>query len=54
MKIAFKGRRFQDVEDVKKNVIPKLNAVPLDAFDDSFVQLLERWTKFIAAMVGYF
>jgi hypothetical protein len=33
VKSALKGRRFQVVENIKKNI----NAVPLDAFDDSFV-----------------
>jgi hypothetical protein len=36
VKIALKGRRFLDVEDIKKNITPKLNLVPLDAFDDFY------------------
>jgi hypothetical protein len=32
VKTALKGKRFQDVEDIKKNVTAKLNAVPLKAF----------------------
>lgn len=32
VKIAHQRRRFLDVEDIKKNITPKLNLVPLDAF----------------------
>jgi hypothetical protein len=31
-KTALKGKRFQEVEDIKKNVAAELDAVPLDAF----------------------
>jgi hypothetical protein len=39
---ALKQRRFQDTEDVNKNVTVGLNAVPLDTFNDCFVQLLGK------------
>jgi hypothetical protein len=29
---ALKGKRFQDAEDIKKNVTANLNALPLEAF----------------------
>jgi hypothetical protein len=32
VKAALKGKRFQDVQDIKKNVTAELNAVPLEAF----------------------
>jgi hypothetical protein len=32
---ALKGKRFQGVEDIKKNVTAELNALPLEAFADS-------------------
>jgi hypothetical protein len=31
VKTALKGKRCQDVEDIKKNVMAELNAVPLEA-----------------------
>jgi hypothetical protein len=34
VKTALKGKRFQDVESIKKNVTAELNAVPLEAFAD--------------------
>jgi hypothetical protein len=36
VKTSIKGKRFRDVEDIKKNETAKLNAVPLEAFADSF------------------
>jgi hypothetical protein len=42
LKTAFKGKRFHDVEDIKKNLTAELNAVPLEAFADCFQQLFER------------
>jgi histone-lysine N-methyltransferase SETMAR len=36
VKTALKGKRFQDVEDIKKNVTAELNAVLLEAFVDCF------------------
>jgi hypothetical protein len=32
VKTALKGKTFQDVEDIKKDVTAELNAVPLEAF----------------------
>jgi hypothetical protein len=36
---AFKGRHFQDTEDIKRNIITKFKALPSDAFNDCFMQL---------------
>jgi hypothetical protein len=36
VKTALKGKRFQDVEDIKKNVTAELTAVALEAFADCF------------------
>jgi hypothetical protein len=32
VKTTLKGKRFEDVEDIKKNIMAKLNIVPLEAF----------------------
>jgi hypothetical protein len=42
VKTTLKGGRFQDV---KKTVTAELNAVPLDTFEDCFVQPFERSYK---------
>jgi hypothetical protein len=47
MKTALKGKRFQDVEDITKNVTVELNAVPLESFADCFQEIFERFNKFI-------
>jgi hypothetical protein len=36
VKTALKGKRLQDVENIKKNMVAELNAVPLEAFADCF------------------
>jgi hypothetical protein len=41
VKLALKGKRFQDVEDITKNVKTELNAVPLEDFADCFQKLVE-------------
>jgi D-lyxose ketol-isomerase len=43
MKTTLKGRRFQDANDVKEKVTTELNPVPLDTFDNCFVQPVERY-----------
>jgi hypothetical protein len=41
VKTALKGKRFQDVEDIKKNVISELKAVPFKVFADSLRQFFK-------------
>jgi hypothetical protein len=41
VKTALKGQKFQDVEDIMKNVTAELNAVALKAFADCFQKLFE-------------
>jgi hypothetical protein len=50
VKTALKGRRFQDIKDIQKNITTELNAVLLDALYDSFVQLLERHKKYVVSL----
>jgi hypothetical protein len=47
VKTALKAKRFQNVEDIKKNVTAELNAVPLEAFADCFQKLFESCNKCI-------
>jgi hypothetical protein len=47
VKTALKGKRFIDVEDIKKNVMAELNTVPLEAFDNCFQELLKQCKKCI-------
>jgi hypothetical protein len=52
VKTAFKGKGFQDVEDIKKNVTAELNAVLLEDIDDRFLKLFERWNKCTFTQLG--
>jgi hypothetical protein len=45
---TLKGKLFQDIEGIKKNFNAELSAVPLNAFNDYFVQLLKRCKKCVA------
>jgi hypothetical protein len=45
VKTAIKVKRFQDVEDIKKNVTAELNAVPLEACAGCFQKHFERCNK---------
>jgi len=39
VKTVFKGRHFQDTEDIKRDIITKFKALSSDAFNDCFTQL---------------
>jgi hypothetical protein len=45
VKTALKGKRFQGVEDNKKNVTAEMSAVPLEAFVDFFKNFLNDATN---------
>jgi hypothetical protein len=47
VKTDLKGKRCQDMKDIKKNVT-------LNAFDDCFTQLLERCKMCVAVKEVYF
>jgi len=47
-------RRYQVTEDLKNKITAKLNAVGLDAFEDCFAHLSERYTKCVAVNGDYF
>jgi hypothetical protein len=48
VKTVLQGRRFEDIEDVKRNVTAELHSVSLKAFYDCFVQLLGRYKQCVA------
>jgi hypothetical protein len=54
VKTALKGKRFQDVEDIKNSVTAELNALPLEAFADCFQKLFERCNRYIEVGGDYF
>jgi histone-lysine N-methyltransferase SETMAR len=54
VKTALKGKRFEDVEDIKKNVTAEMNAIPLGAISDCFQKLFVRCNKSIQVGGDYF
>jgi hypothetical protein len=41
VKTALKGKRLQDSEDIKKNMMAELNTVPIEAIADCFQKLFK-------------
>jgi hypothetical protein len=54
VKTALDGKKFQDVEDIKKNVTAEINAFPLEASADCFQKLSKRCNKRIQVVGDYF
>jgi hypothetical protein len=38
---VLKGKRFEDVKDIKKNMMAELKAVPLEAFAECLQKLIK-------------
>jgi hypothetical protein len=53
MKSALKGPRFQDIEDIRKNVMTALKAIPWQEFQKCHQQWQNHWAKCIAAQGEY-
>jgi hypothetical protein len=45
LKTVLKGNRFEDVDEIKKNVTGTLNTIPKDSFKICFQQWQDRWEK---------
>jgi hypothetical protein len=54
IKSALKGRRYQDTEDIQKNVMTTLKAIPQQEFQKCFQQWQHHWAKCTAAQEEYF
>lgn len=54
VKLALKGRRFDDVDSIKMNATQQLNGVQKDEFQKCFQQWQERWRKCIVSEGDYF
>jgi hypothetical protein len=49
-----KGRRFEDTEDIKRNVTKELLALHVDEFKKCFQKFYERAQKYVTSKGGYF
>jgi len=54
LKTTLKGRRFQTIEEIKKNAIRELLAITESAFQEAFQQWKKRWKQYIANRGAYF
>jgi len=54
MKRDLKGRRFQNVEEVREKTTEALKAITLQEFQNCFEQWKKWWDKCIASQGEYF
>lgn len=54
VKKVMKGRRFDDVDDIKTNTTKELQAIPKEDFQKCYLQWQERWRKCIHSQGEYF
>jgi len=45
LKMVLKGKRFEDIEAIKKNATSTLNTIPKDSFQKRFQQWQDRWKQ---------
>jgi len=49
IKTALKELRYQDIEDIQKNVVMALKAIPQQEFQKCFQQWQHHWAKCMSA-----
>jgi hypothetical protein len=54
LKIALKGRRFDEISDTQRHVMKELKAIPHDKLQECFEQWKHRLTECIDAQGDYF
>ena len=54
MKMAFKGKWFDDIETIQSNATHKLKAIPKSAFEDCFKMWMYRWKRVVQSNGDYF
>jgi len=54
LKYPLKGKRFDDVEEIKQNATRELLAITKNYFQDCFRKWVQRWQKVIASEGNYF
>ena len=47
MKMALKGKRFDDIETIQSNATRELKAIPKSAFEDCFKMWKHRWERVV-------
>ena len=54
LKMAFKGKRFDDIETIQSNATRELKAIPKSAFEDGFKMWKHRWERVVQSNGDYF
>jgi len=54
LKSTLKGRRFDSIEDIKKNCTADLKRIPKKAFQKAFESWKKRWQQCVASQEMYF
>jgi hypothetical protein len=54
LKSTLKGRRFDTTDEIQKNLMNELFAIPKEAFQKAFQSWQNRWKRCIASEENYF
>ena len=54
LKMALKGKRFDNIETIQSNATRELKAIPKSAFEDCFKMWKHRWEHVVQANGDYF
>ena len=54
LKIALKGKRFDDIETIQSNATRELKAIPKSAFENCFKMWKHRWERVVQSNGDYF
>jgi len=54
LKTVLKGKRFEDIDTIKKNVMSTLNSIPKDSFQKCFQQWQDHWKQCVSSQGEYF
>jgi len=54
LKMVLKGKRFEDIDTIKKNVMSTLNTIPKDYFQKFFHQWQDCWKQCVSSQGEYF
>jgi len=54
LKTVLKGKRFEDIDAIKKNATSTLNTIPKDSFQKCFQQWQDCWKQCVSSQGEFF
>jgi hypothetical protein len=54
LKTVLEGNRFEDIDEINKNVTSTLNTIPKDSFKICLQQWQDPWEKCVSSQGEYF